>query len=113
MQCLLCDYPKAHKHGKTAKGNQRYFCPVCKRSFTANRNEPSYRRRVSAEQVQTVLRFYSEGNSLRGISRLSGLAYNTVKRIVSAATPQTPLVVPPVAATTPETMEDALQFAKK
>ncbi len=44
-----------------------------------------YRRQVSEEDVRIVLQSHTEGSSLRGISRISGLAYDTVVSIVQAA----------------------------
>lgn len=43
------------------------------------------RRQVSEEDVRIVLQAHTEGSSLRGISRISGLAYDTVVSIVQAA----------------------------
>lgn len=40
---------------------------------------------VSEEEVRIVLQAHTEGSSLRGISRISGLAYDTVVSIVQAA----------------------------
>ncbi len=45
----------------------------------------SYHRQVTPEQIRQVLKAHSEGSSLRGISRTSGLAYNTVVSIVRTA----------------------------
>ncbi len=51
-----------------------------------------YHRHVSEEQIRQVLQAHSEGSSLRGISRISGLAYNTVVSLVRAASQQAQLV---------------------
>lgn len=51
-----------------------------------------YHRQVTAEQIRQVLQAHSEGSSLRGISRTSGLAYNTARSIVRAASQQAQLV---------------------
>ena len=51
-----------------------------------------YWRRVSPDQVQQVLQAHSEGSSLRGISRITGLAYNTVVSIVRASSAKAQLV---------------------
>lgn len=51
-----------------------------------------YHRQVSAEQIRQVLQAHSEGSSLRGLSRTSGLAYNTVVSIVRAGSQQAQLV---------------------
>ncbi len=34
MECHLCGHHKTHKHGKTSKGTQRYYCPVGRQIFT-------------------------------------------------------------------------------
>ena len=52
----------------------------------------NYRRHVSPEQIRQVLQAHSEGSSLRGISRTTGLAYNTVVSIVRAASQKAQLV---------------------
>ncbi|RQH22409.1 IS1 family transposase, partial [Okeania hirsuta] len=35
MECPLCGHQKTHKHGKTSKGSQRYYCPECLQTFPA------------------------------------------------------------------------------
>jgi len=44
------------------------------------------------EQIRQVLQAHSEGSSLRGISRTSGLSYNTVVSLVRTASQQAQLV---------------------
>lgn len=66
-------------------GVQRYFCPGCRQTFNERFDTLYYHRHVSPEQIRQVLQAHSEGSSLRGISRTSGLAYNTVVSIVRAA----------------------------
>lgn len=85
VPCPLCNHPHTRKHGKTSKGSQRYFCLSCRQTFSETFNTFYYRRQVNQEDVQIVLQSYADGISLRGISRISGLAYNTVVKIVHAA----------------------------
>jgi len=92
MKCPLCDYEKPHKHGKTSKGAQRYFCRKCRQSFTETFDTLYYRRQVSQEEVRIVLQSHAEGSSLRGISRISGLAYDTVVSIIQAAAQKAQMV---------------------
>ncbi len=77
-----------HKHGKTSRGSQRYFCLACQQTFTDTFDTLYYRRRRNSEQVHTVLQSHVEGSSLRGISRISQLAYGTVVSIVARSKPQ-------------------------
>ena len=92
MECPLCGHPKAHKHGLMPNGRQRYLCPTCHQTFSENFDSLYYRRHVSPEQIQQVLQAHSEGSSLRGVSRIVGLAYNTVVSIVRAASQRAQLV---------------------
>ena len=92
MECRLCGHRKPHKHGKMPKGQQRYFCPQCKQTFSESFDTLYYWRRVNPEQVRQVLQAHSEGCSLRGISRITGLAYNTVVSIVRAASTKAQLI---------------------
>jgi transposase-like protein len=85
MECLLCGYDKVHKHGKTSKGSQWYYCPHCRQTFTDTFDTIHYRRQVKPEQIRTVLQAHSEGSSLRGVERTSGLAYRTVVNLVRYA----------------------------
>lgn len=74
MECPLCGHPKAHKHGKMPNGHQCYLCTACSQTFCENFDSLYYRRHVSPEQIQQVLQAHSEGTSLRGVSRITGLA---------------------------------------
>ena len=85
MPCSLCSHDKIYKHGKTSKGSQRYRCPKCKQTFTDTFDTIYYRRQVSEEEVRIVLQSHCEGTSLRGISRISGLSYNTGVSLIRAA----------------------------
>jgi len=84
MECPFCGHEKTHPHGKTSKGSQRYFCRECRQTFTNTFDTIYYRRQVSEEDVRIVLQSHAEGSSLRGISRISNLAYDTVASIVQA-----------------------------
>jgi transposase-like protein len=92
MECRLCGHPKVHKHGKMPNGHQRYCCPECQQTFCESFDTLYYYRHVSRAQIQQVLRAHSEDSSLRGISRISGLAYNTVVSIVRAASTKAQLI---------------------
>ena len=74
MECKLCGHPKTHKHGKMPNGHQRYLCPLCQQTF----DTIYYYKHISPEKIKEVLQAPSERSSLRGISRITKLAYNTV-----------------------------------
>lgn len=73
-------------------GHQRYFCLQCKQTFAESFDTLYYYRHTTPEQIQQVLQAHSEGTSLRGISRISGLAYNTVVSIIRRASVKAQLV---------------------
>ncbi len=92
MECLLCSYEKAHKHGKTAKGIQRYKCPSCNQTFPENMGTLYYNRHLSPEEVHTILQSHAEGSSLRGVSRISGRAYGTIVSLIRDASHKAQMV---------------------
>lgn len=92
MNCPFCDHPKAHKHGLTSKGSQRFCCPNCHQTFTETFDTLYYRRQVTPEEIETILQSHVEGSSLRGLSRIGKRAYNTVVSVVRAASYRAQLV---------------------
>ena len=92
MQCLYCDHPKAHKHDRTSKGNQRFKCPQCGRTFTETINTIYYRRQVTSQEVDTILQSHAEGTSQRGVARVSHRAYGTVVSILRATSQKAQMV---------------------
>jgi transposase-like protein len=92
MECRLCGHCKVHKHGKMPSGQQRYFCPHCQQTFSESFDTLYYYRHISPEQIDQVLQAHSEGTSLRGISRITKLAYNTVVSIIRASSAKALLV---------------------
>jgi len=92
MECPFCDHPKPHRHGKTSKGSQRYFCPECKQSFSETFDTLYYRRQLTPEEIRIILQAHGEGSSLRGVSRISGLAYETVVSIINAASQKAQMI---------------------
>ncbi|MEM9009571.1 MAG: IS1 family transposase [Cyanobacteria bacterium P01_F01_bin.86] len=92
MKCPFCEHSKAHKHGKTSKGSQRYRCPICGQTFTDTLDTLHYRRRVSPDVIERTLQAHAEGMSLRGISRQTSLAYDTVSSLLSAASEKVQMV---------------------
>jgi len=85
MNCLLCGHDKVHKHGKTEKGQQRYKCPCCGKTFPEHFDSLYYGRHLTQEEVHTILQAQTEGSSLRGVSRIGGRAYGTVVSLIRSA----------------------------
>ncbi len=85
MECPFCGHLKAHKHGCTPKGHQRFKCSKCNHTFTDTLDTLYYRSQLCPEEVHTILQSHSEGSSLRGIARISGRSFNTVASLVQRA----------------------------
>ena len=92
MECLLCGHKKAYKHGKTAKGFQRYKCPKCNQTFPEHLGTLYYNRHLSSDEVHIILQSHAEGSSLRGVSRISGRAYGTVVSLIRDASQKAQMV---------------------
>jgi len=73
-------------------GQQRYFCPNCQQTFCERFDTLYYYRHISPQQIDQVLQAHSEGTSLRGISRITRLAYNTVVSIIRTSSAKALLV---------------------
>jgi transposase-like protein len=92
MKCPFCDHERVHKHGKTQKGVERFKCPHCQSTFTTTFDTLYYRRQVSEAEVHTILQSHQEGVSIRGISRVSGRAINTVTGIIQRTSEKAQMV---------------------
>ena len=92
MECIFCEYPKAHKHSKTSKGNQRYRCPKCHQTFTDSLDTLYYRRQLKPAEIESILQSHREGVSLRGIARISQRSYNTIVDVVRSSSQKAQLV---------------------
>ncbi|KAI9135642.1 IS1 family transposase [Acaryochloris sp. CCMEE 5410] len=71
--------------GKTSKGSQRYRCPHCHQTFSETFDTLYYRRQISSETIQTILQSHAEGSNLRGLSRITGVAYNPCVSVIRSA----------------------------
>ena len=72
--CPSCQSETLVKAGKNASGSQRYQCKHCKGYVT-----PAPKPKGHAPSLQTMaLKLYLEGNGLRRIGRLLGVAHQTV-----------------------------------
>lgn len=92
MPCPLCGHEQTHKHGTTSKGSQRYFCPVCRKTFTDTFDTIYYRRQLNAEEVHTIVQSHAEGSSLPGVSPISKRAYATVVSLLRSASQKAQMV---------------------
>lgn len=75
MKCQSCNAP-AKKFGKDRKGNQRFRCQSCGKTFTGQEKiEGMY---LPPDKAALCIQLMVEGNSLRSVERITGVALRTL-----------------------------------
>lgn len=77
MQCPTCK-TEGRKFGKDRKGNQRFQCTPCGKTFAEAGDRPLGDMRLPLDKALLVVRLLVEGNSARAASRISGVAKRTI-----------------------------------
>lgn len=85
MTCHNCKI-EAKKSGKDrkGKGNQRYRCNQCRKTFQEMKENLLGTMRVSLDRAEMCLRLLLEGNSIRSIQRI-GLHQETILNLLVLA----------------------------
>jgi len=84
MVCHNCKI-EAVKAGKDDKGNQRFKCNRCKRRFQEMRERLLGNMYLSEEKALMVLQMLVEGNSVRSITRITGVEKKTILTLLNVA----------------------------
>ena len=84
MVCYNCK-TEARKHGKDRKGNQRYYCGSCSKSFVEPTEKPLDNMYLPIEKAVQCLNLLLEGCSLRSTERISGVALHTLLNLLIIA----------------------------
>jgi len=84
MTCHNCKI-EAVKAGKDDKGNQRFKCNKCKRRFQAEQEKLLGNMYLPEEKALMVLQLLVEGNSIRSITRITGIEKKTILTLLSVA----------------------------
>ena len=84
MTCHNCRL-KAKKFGKDRKGNQRYRCNKCRKTFQEYREKLLGNMYLSEEKALMVLQMLVEGNSIRSIERITGIEKKTILSLLVLA----------------------------
>src|ERR1044071_6788129 len=82
MDCPPCQTP-AKRFGKDRKGNQRFRCNTCRKTFSERPERPLGDMRLPVERALLVLHLLCEGSSIRAIERITGTEKKTVLRLLS------------------------------
>jgi transposase-like protein len=67
MTCLACQ-AKCKRHGYDRKGNARYQCKACKKTYAEPRRKVLNGMYLSIEKAELILRMLLEGNSVSSVS---------------------------------------------
>ena len=84
MTCHNCR-TSCSKHGKDRKGNQRYRCGQCAKTFSQPTEKPLDDMRLPMEKAELCLRMLLEGNSIRSTERITGVHRDTIMRLLVLA----------------------------
>lgn len=77
MTCHNCQI-QAVKIGKDRKGNQRFRCNQCRKSFQEQQEKPLDNMRLPMEKALLCLKLLVEGNSIRSTERITGVEKKTI-----------------------------------
>ena len=77
MVCHHCQL-QTKKFGKDRKGNQRFRCNGCKKTFQEIQDRPLGTMRLSMEKALQVLQLLVEGVSIRSAERITGVEKKTI-----------------------------------
>src|ERR1043165_2614553 len=77
MTCHNCQI-QAVKIGKDRKGNQRFKCKGCRKSFSEPKEKPLGSMYLSLEKALMCLHLLVEGMSIRSTERITGVHRDTI-----------------------------------
>jgi transposase-like protein/IS1 family transposase len=77
MTCHNCQL-KAKKFGKDRKGNQRYRCIGCRKTFQEQQDKPLNNMYLPLDKAVLCLQLLVEGNSIRSTERITSVNRNTI-----------------------------------
>ncbi len=84
MTCHNCK-TACQKHGKDRKGNQRFKCQQCSKTFLAPQEKPLDTMYLPLDKADTVLSMLLEGNSVSSVERITGVHHTTILKLLVLA----------------------------
>jgi transposase-like protein/IS1 family transposase len=84
MVCHNCQI-EAKKFGKDRKGNQRFRCLSCRKTFQEPKEKPLGGMYLPLEKAVLCLQLLVEGNSIRSTERITGVNRNTILDLLIVA----------------------------
>jgi transposase-like protein/IS1 family transposase len=81
MTCHNCK-GEARKRGKDRKGNQRYYCATCFKSFIEPTEQPLDGMYLPLDKATRIVELLIEGCSLRSTERITGVSLHTILKLL-------------------------------
>ena len=85
MIAPACTHANSKKNGKDRKGNQRFKCCDCGKSFAESQPKPLDDMRIDLDKACMALGMLLEGMSIRATARLTGIDKNTISSLILTA----------------------------
>jgi transposase-like protein len=79
---IACAHAEAKRFGRDRKGNQRWRCLHCGLTWSERPASPLGTMRVPLETARLALRLLTEGMSIRGTERVTGVNRNTLCKLI-------------------------------
>jgi transposase-like protein/IS1 family transposase len=70
------------RHGRDRRGNQRYQCRQCSKTFLEAQEKPLEGMYLPVEKAEMVLRLLLEGNSVSSVERVTGIHHGTILKLL-------------------------------
>jgi len=70
------------RHGRDRKGNQRYQCRQCSKTFLESQEKPLDGMYLRFEKAELVLRLLLEGNSVSSVERITEVHHSTILKLL-------------------------------
>jgi transposase-like protein/IS1 family transposase len=83
MIAPACTHSEVRTNGKDRHGNTRFRCKLCGHSWVETKvAKPLGRMTLPVDKAKTVLRLLTEGMSIRGTERATGVNRNTICKLI-------------------------------
>jgi transposase-like protein/IS1 family transposase len=82
MIAPACTHPLVKKHGHDRRGNPRFRCKLCGKTWVEVQPKPLGEMRITTEDAKLALRLLVEGMSIRATERTTGLHRDTICRLL-------------------------------
>lgn len=83
MIAISCRHDQTKRHGRDRKGNQRYRCVLCGKTWIDYQPKPLGDLRMEKSRAILCLRLLMEGNSIRSTERITRLSRNAILRLLA------------------------------